>query len=82
MWYAGLDQDQPHGQYVDTDLSFKIRHLPMEEFLDNAWGPGRWVYDAVENLYVAAHPHVPNGYAIVLPDRSIHWRAMTAAEVQ
>ena len=81
MWYAGLDQDQHHDEYVDTELSAKLRHLSMEEFLDRAFGAGRWVYDAVENLYVASHPKVPKGYAVTLPDRSIHWREMSAGEI-
>jgi hypothetical protein len=81
MLYEGRYRDEQYYKETGEDIremGDRPKFETMEEFANEYFGEGYWVYDPVDRAYVTFDPDDPNCMIVALAaDRSVHrWRRL------
>jgi hypothetical protein len=80
MWLLGAEVEDTCEDCTDRLIEVERHFMPMERFLDDVFGKGKWVRDDIEDVWLAVDPEGRGGYVVVQPDKALTCRRITKRE--
>jgi hypothetical protein len=80
MWLRGPEAEDSREDCTDRLVEVEKHYMPMDRFLDDVFGCGKWVYDEVESVWLALDPEGRGGYVVVQPDKAVICRRISRRE--